>query len=124
MPRTRQRLSVSRLSAVEGFGVGLENAPDPVGIVGELGKCFDGEGEGSIVLVTNAVPAEHDGLQERQIAFLAEAAELLAAQPFEGHIEGAGIEEAAVARLLDRYGPLEGFDLLTDERHKLRSCKL
>ena len=119
MPKTPPRLSVSRLSAIEGFGVSLEDAAHPVGVVGELGERFDGEGEVGTVFVADAVPAEHDCFEQGQIALLAELAELLTAQALEGDVECAGIERAAVSGFFDGYRPLEGFDLLANERHKL-----
>lgn len=123
-PRTQQRLLVSLLSAVEGFGVSLENAAYPVRVVGKFGKRVDGEGDGSVVFVGDAVPVEDDGLEQGQVTFLAQLAELLAAQALEGDVEGAGVERATVSGLLDRDRPFEGLDLLTNERHKLRGRRV
>lgn len=96
VPSGGRRPSVSRFGSLERFGIGLQHTTHPVRVVGELGKSFNGEWGVCAIFITDAVPAEDDGLEQGQITFLAELGKLLAAQALEGDVEGAGIEGAAV----------------------------
>jgi len=121
MPNAWRRPSVSLAGTLEGFGVSGEHAPHPIGIVGELLEGFDGEGDWLTVFVVDTVPADQNSLEQVVVALGAELGKLGAAQALEGGVESAGVEHAAVGGLFDVDRPLEGFDLLTNERHKLLS---
>ena len=107
------------MGAVEGGGVGLEDAAHPVGVVSELLDRFHGEGDRGVGgLVLHAVPVGEDGLEEGHVALVAEAGELGASHAAKNGVEGAGGERSTVGGFFDVDRPLEGLDRLADECHR------
>jgi len=117
-PSRPQPPLVSRFRALKGVGVGLEDSADPVRIVAKFAQSFDRKRYSLTVLILDAVPSGKYCLQQVELAFLAELKELVAAQSFENCVERGGFKCAAVCRFLNAYGPLEGFYLFANERHK------
>ncbi len=117
LPNRRQHLSVSLAAAFKGFGVSLQDTTNPVGVIAELTHRLDRERHLLALLIKDAVPADHDYLQEIKLAFLAKLPKFLPTDPLELGVKGSRIEGAAISRLFDRYRPSENLDFFTDKCH-------